>query len=99
MANYRLLYFLGGQLDHWEMIEAIDHMGALEEAAGRPSQGLMELWSERGKVASFKPVGTHSSNHTAMFGGAVRPAPEPGPRRTGSSDAPARSSKAGRGRG
>ena len=61
MANYRLLFFRGGQLDHWESIEASDHIAALEEAGQHPSEGLMELWSERGKVASFKPMGTRSA--------------------------------------
>lgn len=64
MATYRLLFFHGGQLDHWEMIEAADHMAALEVAGHHPSEGLMELWSEQGKVASFKPMGTRSSHQT-----------------------------------
>lgn len=62
MQTYRLLFFRGGQLDHWEMIDAPDQLTALEEASRRPSEGLMELWFQDRKIASFRPVGTHSSH-------------------------------------
>jgi hypothetical protein len=98
MPDYRLLFFRGGALDHWEMIEATDHLAALEEAGARPSEGLMELWSDERKVASFKPVGTQGSAHSTLFAQELRRAPEPDRPHTDSSDAPGRSSTPARGR-
>ena len=98
MPVYRLLFFRGGALDHWESIDAPDHLAALEEAGARPSEGLMELWSDDRKVASFKPVGAQGSPHSALFGQEIRRAPAPDRRQTDSPDAPGRKSTPARAR-
>ncbi|HEY0115191.1 MAG TPA: hypothetical protein VGB54_05680 [Allosphingosinicella sp.] len=68
MSHYRLLFFHGSELQRWEQIDAGGHLEALEEAGRRPSEGVMELWSDRGKVASFRPVGSVTAHQDTRFG-------------------------------
>lgn len=62
MPTYRLFFFRHGQLDHWEQFEADDHMAAIEACGKWPSDGPVELWSEGGRVATLKPVGTQRAH-------------------------------------
>jgi hypothetical protein len=47
------------RLDHWETFEAETALEAVEKAAQRPSNDVVELWSEQGRLATFRPVGRH----------------------------------------
>ena len=57
MASYRLLFFQGHRLDRWETLEASDYRAAVEAAARLDSEDRVELWSESGKLATFRPMG------------------------------------------
>ena len=59
MPAFRLIYFRASRLDRTETIEAPTTLAAIEEAARRPSQDLVELWSDDGKVATFRPATRH----------------------------------------
>jgi hypothetical protein len=56
MTEFRLLYFRGSQLDHFELLDAPDELTAVHRAAERPSDDLVELWSDRGRIALFRPA-------------------------------------------
>jgi hypothetical protein len=56
---FRLLYMRSNRLDHWETFEAESALEAIERAAGRPSNDVVELWSDQGRIATFRPVGRH----------------------------------------
>lgn len=58
MPAYRLLFFRANRLDRWEEIEAADYFDAVEQAARRPSDDRVELWSEGHRLASFRPSKT-----------------------------------------
>ncbi len=55
MPTYRLLFFRANLLERWEEIEAPDYVEAVREAAQRPSDDRVELWSEGHRLASFRP--------------------------------------------
>ncbi len=59
MPSFRLIYFRASVLDRSETIEAPDALSAIHEAARRPSDGLTELWSDYGKLATFRPTTRH----------------------------------------
>jgi hypothetical protein len=59
MAEFRLLYLRANRLENWEVFEAEDALSAVHIAARKPSAHVMELWSGEGKIAIFRPVGTH----------------------------------------
>ncbi len=61
MPAYRLIYFRSARLDRAESIEAPDTLAALHEAARRPSNDIVELWSEDGKIATFRPASRHAT--------------------------------------
>jgi hypothetical protein len=54
---FRLLYMRSNRLDHWETFEAESPLDAVEKAAERPSDDVVELWSDQGRIATFRPVG------------------------------------------
>jgi hypothetical protein len=56
MIAYRLLYFRSSVLEDWESLEAETLLEALQAASARGSDLTVELWSERKKVAIFRPV-------------------------------------------
>lgn len=56
---FRLLYLRSNRLDRWETLEAASALEAIEQAAERPSDDVVELWSEQGRIATFRPVGRH----------------------------------------
>jgi len=56
---FRLLFLRSNRLDHWESFEAASALDAVERAARRPSDDVVELWSEQGRIATFRPVGRH----------------------------------------
>ena len=58
-SSFRLLYFQGSRLDRFEVIEAEDALEALQEAANRPSEDLVELWHDDRKLATFRPAHRH----------------------------------------
>ena len=59
MPLYRLLYFSGPKLERSELLEAKTSLSAIEEAARRPSHDLVELWSDAGRLATFRPARRH----------------------------------------
>jgi len=59
MTVFRLLFFRGSQLQHFETLEAPDDLTAIHEAAKRPSHDLVELWSPAGRIAVFRPARRH----------------------------------------
>jgi hypothetical protein len=56
---YRLLFFRASLLERWEEIEAPSALEAVEEAARRPSDDVVELWSSDRRIASFRPLGSN----------------------------------------
>ena len=46
-------------MDRWERIEAPSEIEAVHEAARRPSDDVVELWTAGRRIASFRPVGAH----------------------------------------
>ncbi len=59
MMAYRLLFFRSSVLEDWELLEADDLMHALQTASARAPDLTVELWSERKKIAVFRPVNRH----------------------------------------
>lgn len=59
MISYRLLYFRSSVLEDWELLEADNLMDALQAASARAPDLTVELWSNRKKVAIFRPVSHH----------------------------------------
>ena len=59
MPTYRLIFFRSSRLDRAETIEAPDALSAIHEAARRPSEGVVELWGDQGKLATFRPTTRH----------------------------------------
>jgi hypothetical protein len=55
MAKYRLLYFSTNRLERWEEFEADTFVGAVQIASERAGDEPVELWSERGRIATFRP--------------------------------------------
>ncbi len=56
--KYRLLYFQDNVLVEWEALEVDDPMAAIETASARTPHLTVELWSDRQKVAVFRPART-----------------------------------------
>jgi len=56
VPNFRLFYFRASRLERSETIEAADPLDAVHEAAKRPSADLVELWSDQGRIAIFRPA-------------------------------------------
>jgi hypothetical protein len=56
---FRLIYFRSSRLDRTETLEAPDTLSAIHEAARRPSEDVLELWSDCGKIATFRPTARH----------------------------------------
>jgi len=61
MTLFRLLFFRGSQLERFETLEAPNDLAAIHEAAKRPSEDLVELWSPAGRIALFRPARRHHS--------------------------------------
>lgn len=59
MSTYRILYFRSSVLEDWEVLDTDDLMQALQTASARAPDLTVELWSERKKVAVFRPVHRH----------------------------------------
>lgn len=59
MPRYRLLFFRDNRLDRWEEIEAEGFVEAVQAAAQRAGNQSVELWAERGRVATFRPRRQH----------------------------------------
>ena len=59
MPAFRLIYFRASLLDRSETIDAPSALAAIEEAARRPSHDVVELWSDDGKLATFRPATRH----------------------------------------
>ncbi len=60
VSEFRLLYLRANRLERWEIIQAESALAAVHEAAARPSDDVTELWSDQGKIAIFRPVGTQA---------------------------------------
>jgi hypothetical protein len=56
---YRILYFRSSVLEDWELLKTTNLMEALQTASARAPDLTVELWSERKKVAVFRPVNRH----------------------------------------
>ena len=61
MPAFHLIYFRASRLERSETIDAPDALAAIEEAARRPSPDIAELWSDQGKIATFRPATRHGS--------------------------------------
>jgi hypothetical protein len=57
-VEFRLLYLRANRLERWEIIEADSALAAVHEAASRPSDTVTELWSDGGRIAVFRPIGS-----------------------------------------
>jgi hypothetical protein len=57
-VTYRLLCFQNNVLVEWEVLPATEAMEAIELASSRAPHLTVELWSDRKKIAVFKPAGT-----------------------------------------
>ena len=60
MPEFRLLFLRANRLAHWESFEADDALTAVHIAAARPSDDIMELWSDAGRIGVFRPLAGHS---------------------------------------
>ena len=56
---YRILYFRSSVLEDWELLEVGSLMEALQTASSRAPDLTVELWSDRKKIAVFRPVNRH----------------------------------------
>lgn len=56
VPNFRLFYFRASRLERSETIEAADPLDAVHQASKRPSADLVELWSDEGRIAIFRPA-------------------------------------------
>lgn len=56
-----MLFLRANRLAHWESFEADDALAAVHIAAARPSDDIMELWSETGRIGIFRPLAGHST--------------------------------------
>ena len=56
---FRLLYFRANRLERHEEIECDSAMEAIHEAATRTSDDVVELWSDQGRLALFRPASRH----------------------------------------
>jgi hypothetical protein len=56
VPSFRLFYFRSSRLERSETIEATDPLDAIHQAARRPSSDVVELWSDEGKIATFRPT-------------------------------------------
>jgi hypothetical protein len=56
---YRILVFRSDRLERWSEIEAPDAVSAIQQAAQKEDEGVVELWSDEGKLATLRPVGRH----------------------------------------
>ena len=59
MPSYRLLFFRTHRLVRWDTLEAASYREAVEAASRAVSDDRVELWSESGKLATFRPAGAH----------------------------------------
>ena len=59
LPTFRLLVFRSDRLERWSEIEAPDAISAIHQAAQQEDQGVVELWSDEGKLATLRPVGRH----------------------------------------
>ncbi len=59
MPTYRLLVFRSDRLERWGEIDASDAVEAIQRAAQQESEGVVELWSDQGKLATLRPIGRH----------------------------------------
>ena len=57
-SPYRLLFFRASRLERWEAVDASSDMDAVEKAARRPSDDVVELWAAGRRIASFRPLGS-----------------------------------------
>ena len=55
MPTYRLLFFRSNRLERWEELEAESDLDAVQMAAQRQSDDIMELWSSGRKIGVFRP--------------------------------------------
>lgn len=62
-ATYRILYFSANRLERWEKFEADDYVEAVQIAAQRAGDELTELWSARGRIATFRPRPHREQGH------------------------------------
>jgi hypothetical protein len=53
---FRLFYFRSSRLERSETFDAPDALTAVHLAAERPSGDVLELWSDQGKIATFRPA-------------------------------------------
>jgi hypothetical protein len=60
LPTFRLLVFRSDRLERWSEIEAPDAVTAIQLAAQQETEGVLELWSDQGKLATLRPVGRHS---------------------------------------
>lgn len=59
MPKYRLLFFQANRLEHWEEFEADTFVAAVQLGAERAGNQFVELWSEGGRLATYRPRRTH----------------------------------------
>ncbi|HEX8402926.1 MAG TPA: hypothetical protein VF628_14655 [Allosphingosinicella sp.] len=57
MPTFRLLLFRSDRLERWSEVDAADAVEAIQQAAQREGEGVVELWSDQGKLATLRPVG------------------------------------------
>jgi hypothetical protein len=57
LPTFRLLVFRSDRLERWSEIEAPDAVTAIQLAAQAEGEGVIELWSDEGKLATLRPVG------------------------------------------
>ena len=56
MPVFRLFFFQSSRLERSETLDAPDALTAVHLAAERPSKDVLELWSDHGRIATFRPA-------------------------------------------
>lgn len=60
LPTFRILVFRSDRLERWSEIEAVSAVEAIQLAAQKEREGIVELWSDEGKLATLRPVGRHN---------------------------------------
>ena len=55
MPKFRILYLRNSVLEQAESVEAPDILSVIERASGRPSDVIVEIWSDKGRVGVIGP--------------------------------------------
>jgi hypothetical protein len=62
MPEFRLFYFRESRLERWSIVDAPDHLQAIQEVSGQGSDLKIEVWQGDKRYAVIRPT-RHSAGH------------------------------------